>query len=120
MPATHSAKDRERIQALAQIVPSLWNATDTTAMDRKQIVRCLVERVVVVADKSSELNDVTILWKGGLMTQHQVARAVGRYEQLNDYQRLTERLKELHRQGLHRGRIVARLNAEARSGAADG
>jgi transposase-like protein len=41
-----------------------------------------------------------------------VARPVGRYEQLKDYQRLTERLKELHRQGLHRGPIAAQLNAE--------
>jgi hypothetical protein len=112
LPATLSATDRERIQDLSQNVPSLWNAADTTAADRKQIVRCLVERVVVVADKSSEHNDVTIVWKGGLTTQHQVARPVGRYEQLKDYQRLTERLKELHQQGLHRGPIAEKLNAE--------
>ena len=31
---------------------------------------------------------------------------------LKDYQRLTERLKELHRQGLHRGAIADQLNAE--------
>jgi DNA invertase Pin-like site-specific DNA recombinase len=112
LPATLSATDRERIQALSQNVPSLWNAADTTATDRKQIVRCLVDRVVVVADQTTELTDVTIVWKGGLTTQHQVARPVGRYEQLKDYQRLTERLKELHRQGLHRGPIAAQLNAE--------
>ena len=57
-------------------------------------------------------NDVTIVWKGGLTTQHQVARPVGSYEQLKDFQRLTERLNELHRQGLHRGPIAAKLNAE--------
>jgi DNA invertase Pin-like site-specific DNA recombinase len=112
LPATLSATDRKRIQALAQNVPSLWNAADTTSADRKQIVRCLVDRVVVVADKASERNDVTIVWKGGLTTQHQVARPVGRYEQLQDYQRLTERLKELDRQGLHRGPIAEKLNAE--------
>jgi hypothetical protein len=93
-------------------VPSLWPAAGTTATDRKQIVRCLVERVVVVASQATELSDVTIVWKGGLTTQHQVARPVGRYEQLQDYQRLTQRLKELHREGRHRGPIAARLNAE--------
>jgi DNA invertase Pin-like site-specific DNA recombinase len=112
LPATLSAADRERIQALSQNVPSLWYAAGTTAADRKQIVRCLVERVVVVVDRATELTDVTIVWKGGLTTQHQVARPVGRYEQLKDYQRLTERLKELHRQGRHRGPIAAQLNAE--------
>jgi DNA invertase Pin-like site-specific DNA recombinase len=112
LPATLSATDRERIQTLSQNVPSLWNAADTTAQDRKQIVRCLVERVVVVADKASELTDVTIVWKGGLTTQHQAARPVGSYEQLKDYERLTQRLKELHQQGLQRGPIAAQLNAE--------
>jgi hypothetical protein len=87
LPATLGATDREQIQALSQNVPSLWNAAATTAADRKQIVRCLVERVVVVADKASERSDVTIVWKGGLTTQHQVARPVGRYEQLQDYLR---------------------------------
>lgn len=112
LPTTLNATDRERIQALSQNVPSLWHAAGTTAKDRKQIVRCLVERVVVVTDLATELADVTIVWKGGLTTQHQVARPVSSYEQLKDYQRLTERLKQLHRQGLHRGPIAAKLNAE--------
>src|SRR6516164_4833959 len=112
LPTTLSATDRERIQALAQNVPSLWNAADTTTADRKRIVRCLVERVVVVIDKTSERNDVTIVWKGGLTTQHQLARPVSRFEHLKDYQRLIDRLKELHRQGLHRGQVAAQLNAE--------
>jgi DNA invertase Pin-like site-specific DNA recombinase len=112
LPATLSPTDRERIQALSQNVPTLWYATGTTALDRKQIVRCLVERVVVTADQATELTEVTIVWKGGLATQHQVARPVGRYQQLKDYQRLTQRLKELHRQGLHRGPIAEKLNAE--------
>jgi len=112
LPATLSATDRERIQALSQNVPTLWNAADTTTMDRKQIVRCLVERVVVVADSTTEFTDVTIVWKGGMTTQHQVARPVGRYKQLKDYQRLTERLKALHREGQRRESIAATLNAE--------
>ena len=65
-----------------------------------------------MADKATELSEVTIVWKGGLTTQHQVARPVGRYDQLKDYQRLTQRLEELHRQGLHRGTIAETLNAE--------
>jgi DNA invertase Pin-like site-specific DNA recombinase len=112
LPATLGAADRERIQALSQNVPSLWNAPGTTAVDRKQIIRCLVERVVVATDQTSEVTEVTIVWKGGLTTEHCVARPVGRYEQLKDYQHLTERLKELHRQGLHRGPIAEKLNAE--------
>jgi DNA invertase Pin-like site-specific DNA recombinase len=112
LPATLSATDREQIQALSRNVQSLWHATGTTARDRKQIVRCLLERVVVVPHQSTELTEVTITWKGGLTTQHQVARPVGSFEQLKDFPRLKERLKQLHREGLHRGPIAAKLNAE--------
>jgi hypothetical protein len=71
-----------------------------------------VERVIVAADKSTELNEVTIVWQGGIATQHQVARPVGSYAQLSDFRRLTERITQLHHQGLHLGQIAAKLNDE--------
>jgi DNA-binding transcriptional MerR regulator len=112
MPATLSLADRRRIQSLSEDVATLWSAAGTSALDRKQIIRCIVERVVVVADKSTEFNEVTIIWSGGIATQHQVARPVGKYEQLRDYRRLTERIKQLHHEGLHLARIAATLNDE--------
>ena len=112
LPATLSEADRRRIRSLSASVAALWHAPGTTATDRKQIVRCVVERVIVVADRATEVNDVTIVWHGGVTTRHQVARPVGRYEQLKDFRRLTERIEQLHREGLHLGQIAARLNAE--------
>jgi len=90
LPATLSGADRKRIQSLSNSVVALWHAPGTSALDRKQIVRCVVERVTVVADKATELNEVTIVWLGGGTTQHRVARPVGSYEQLKDFRRLTE------------------------------
>ena len=112
LPATLSAVDRQRIQSLSGSVGTLWNAPGTSATDRKQIIRCIVERVIVVADKSTELNQVTIVWAGGVTTEHQVARPVGKYEQLKDYRRLSERVAQLHGQGLHLAQIAERLNDE--------
>jgi DNA invertase Pin-like site-specific DNA recombinase len=112
LPATLSVADRQRIQTLCESVATLWHAPGTSALDRKQIVRCIVERVIVVADRLSELNEVTIVWYGGVTTQHQIARPVGRYEQLKDYRRLTERIQQLHQEGLHLAHIAARLNSE--------
>ena len=110
LPATLSGADRRRIRSLSESVAALWHAPGTSALDRKQIVRCVVERVIVVADKATELNEVTIVWHGGVTTRHQVARPVGRYEQLKDFRRLTERIEQLHREGLHLAQIAARLN----------
>jgi Recombinase zinc beta ribbon domain len=112
LPATLSGADRQRIQALSGSVAALWHAPGTSAQDRQPIVRCVVERVLVVADRATELNGVTIVWQGGVTTRHPVARPVGRYEQLKDFRRLAERIKQLHQEGLHRAPIAARLNSE--------
>jgi DNA invertase Pin-like site-specific DNA recombinase len=112
LPATLSVADRQRIRSLSGSVGTLWNAPATSASDRKEIIRCIVDRVIVVADKSTELNEVTIVWSGGFTTNHQVARPVGRYEQLKDYRRLAERVAHLHGQGLHLAQIAERLNDE--------
>jgi Recombinase zinc beta ribbon domain len=112
LPATLSVADRQRIKSLSESVATLWHAPGTSALDRKQIVRCVVERVIVVADKSTERNQVTIIWLGGIATRHQVARPVGSYAQLSDFQRLTERITQLHHEGRHLAQIAEKLNDE--------
>jgi len=112
LPATLNSADRQRIRSLSESVATLWHAPGTSASDRKQMVRCIVDRVIVVTDKATEMNEVTIVWQGGVTTQHQVARPVGSYEQLKDYRRLTERIRQLHREGLHFRQIAEKLNEE--------
>ena len=113
LPPTLSDADLKLIRALSGDVTTLWDAPATSAADRKQIVRCLVDRVVVETDKSCELNDVTIAWQGGFATRHRVARPVGCYAQLSEFRRLTERVAQLHREGLHLGQIAETLNGES-------
>jgi hypothetical protein len=112
LPDTIGAADRERIKSLAGSIATLWHAAGTSAVDRKQIIRCVVERVILVSDKSTENNHVTIVWQGGMTTQHEVARPVSTYTQLKDFRRLCERIGQLHREGLHLAQIAARLNDE--------
>src|SRR5262249_50351252 len=68
--------ERSRIAELTSDIPALWNAPGTTNVDRKQIIRYLVERVVVHVRCDSELVDATIHWAGGYESQHQIARPV--------------------------------------------
>jgi DNA invertase Pin-like site-specific DNA recombinase len=111
-PPQVSPAERRRIQSLAEDIPSLWHAAATTRADRKEVVRCLVERVEVQVRPDSEQTDVTIVWQGGWTSRHQVARAVWRYEQLHDYGRLRGRLVQMRRQGLSAAAIAARLHEE--------
>jgi DNA invertase Pin-like site-specific DNA recombinase len=111
-PATLTSAERNRIRALSENVGHLWNAEGTSVIDRKQIVRCIVERVILVADRTTELNEVTVVWQGGMETTHQIARPVGSFEQLKDCRKITERIRELHAAGLHHFQIADALNRE--------
>lgn len=111
-PATISATERQRIRALSENIEQLWNSADTSAIDRKQIMRCVVDRVILVTDRATELNEVTIVWQGGMATTHKLARAVGSFVQLKDYDKLAERIRELHAAGRHHFQIAETLNRE--------
>jgi hypothetical protein len=102
----------EQIRELAGNLPTLWEATTTTAADRQQIIRFLVERVEVTVEGNSDGVHVTITWVGGHQSHHQVIRPVQRYEQAADFERLMARVRELRSEGLTCAVIAEHLNAE--------
>ncbi len=64
-PRLLSEAEREAIRRLATDIPTLWAAPTTTAADRKEIIRQVVERVIVDVQGSSERVKVRIEWIGG-------------------------------------------------------
>lgn len=99
--------ERQTITALAGNIEGLWRADSTTTADRKEIVRAVVDKVVVTVHGTSERVNVTIVWAGGTTTAGEVIRPVQRLEQLSYYPQLTDRIRELAGQG-----IGDRLEAE--------
>lgn len=110
-PPELTAEKRARVAALAADVPALWSAVTTTAADRKEILRCLVERVAVEVRGMTEYAGVTIHWAGGFVSRHELIRPVRRCDQMRDFPQLMGRLAELRRAGCGIPRITARLNA---------
>jgi hypothetical protein len=106
-PSQLSEQQREAIRRLAADLPALWQAATTTAGERKQIARLLLERVTVVVDRERDLVNIQLQWMGGVQTEHAIVRPAARCRQ-----RLACRLKELSSQGLSSSQIAARLNAE--------
>lgn len=101
---------KDEIAAIACDIPALWSAPETTATDRKEIMRLLIERVVVHVSEFSEYVDTTIHWQGGLATQHEVVRTVQRYEQLRDHNELVESIVQLRSEGKTAQEIATALN----------
>ena len=111
-PAELTASERDAIRRLAHDMPGLWAASETTAQDRQEIVRLLLEQVTVDVQGDSEQVDVTLHWAGGVESQHRVIRPVARYEQLSTYPQLLTRIDTLHGEGVSFEQIAAHLNRE--------
>jgi hypothetical protein len=107
-----SAADRERVRALAADVPALWSSPTTCAADRREVVRLLVERVELTRHGETEVIDVTVHWRGGAVSRHQVRQRVRGYAQLDRVAALRVRLVELRGAGWSSPQIADALNAD--------
>lgn len=111
-PPRLTEQERTTIGALANDIPALWNAPATTNVERKQILRCLIDRVVVRVRCDSEHTEATIQWKGGCESHHEFIRPVKTYAQLRDFEALMARVVELRQAGNDAGEIAAALNRD--------
>jgi hypothetical protein len=111
-PPHLSEDQRAQILALSSDLPALWHAPETTAADRKEIIRLVVDHVEVHVRAGSECGEVVISWRGGVTTRHEIIRTVARYESLGRYDQLMDRIIEMRHQGKTIKQIAARLNAE--------
>jgi len=111
-PRRLTDNERAQIVALANDIPKLWHAAETTAAERKEVVRLLIERVVVHVQADNERGWVEIAWRGGLTTKHEIIRSVARYESLGAYRQLLKRIRQLRREGMTIARIAKQLNDE--------
>ena len=107
-----TSEERAAIQQLAADIPALWNAPTTMDADRKEILRQVVERVVVDAQGTSEQVRVWITWAGGGQTEGVLIRPIARYTQRSDYARLCARVQELTDTGWSLEAIAHQLEAD--------
>jgi DNA invertase Pin-like site-specific DNA recombinase len=112
LPQALDADSRARIVAVAEDIPALWQAATTTAADRKEVVRCLIERVVVQVRAGSAEVGVTIHWQGGATSEHTAARPVRRYEDLGHLEQLLGRVVAWRQEGRTAAEVAALLNRE--------
>jgi len=111
-PIELTAAERRSLEELSCDIPALWHAPDTTSRERKEIMRCLIERVDVAVSATDQQVDVAIRWAGGFESRQEFRRPVGDYARLDDFEKLLARLGELRRAGWRAPRIAEQLNTE--------
>ena len=109
---TLTAEDREQILALAQDLPTVWWAATTTAADRKQMVRQLIDSVLVDNRRSVGRTWFQINWRTGATSAHWRVRTVRGYAEYAESEQLETRIRELHSEHLMDAAIATVLNNE--------
>ncbi len=68
-PRSLSAQERQAVLALGNDLERVWGAATTTDRDRKELLRPLLEEVLVTVNAAKTSAHLTLRWRGGLITE---------------------------------------------------
>lgn len=105
-------QERRMIRELATDLPTLWAAPTTTPSDRKEVLRLLIDRVVVTVDKTSEWVDVAVKWSGGNETRTTMRRPVAKLVSMARHEQLLSEIRRLRSEGHTASAIADKLNEQ--------
>jgi DNA invertase Pin-like site-specific DNA recombinase len=111
-PVRLTAAERAQIKTLARNLPALWQASQTSFAEKRQIVRRLLLRAVVWAPASSQEVKVQLHWAYDTVTEHRVTRPVSAWKHVIGATNLWQRVQEWHTAGWTSQQIAEGLNSE--------
>jgi DNA invertase Pin-like site-specific DNA recombinase len=65
--------DTKRLRALGDDLRHVWTAPTTTDRDKKELLRALLEEVVLAVERDDRRAHLTLRWRGGVITELQVS-----------------------------------------------
>jgi DNA invertase Pin-like site-specific DNA recombinase len=67
-PRVLSQEERNRLLTLGADLAAVWDAPTTTTRDQKELLRALIEEVILSVDRDEPAAHLTVRWKGGALT----------------------------------------------------
>lgn len=71
-PRALSDQDRSAIRALGGDLRKVWSAATTTDRDRKELLRSVLEEVIITVDRVKQQAHLALRWHGGAIHEHHV------------------------------------------------
>ncbi len=65
-------EDRTAIRSLGGDIPRVWSAPTTTDRDRKELLRSVLEEVMITVDREQQKAHLVLRWRGGLIHERDV------------------------------------------------
>jgi hypothetical protein len=72
-PRALSKDERDRLLALGCDLATVWHAATTTPRDRKELLRALLEEVIIKVERDKAAAHLTLRWKGGALDEIDLA-----------------------------------------------
>jgi excisionase family DNA binding protein len=72
-PCVLSEDERNRLLALGADLTTVWHAETTIPRDRKELLRALIEEVIVKVERDRAAARLTLRWKGGALDEIDLA-----------------------------------------------
>ena len=106
--------ERDALLALAENLQRVWDAPTTTARDKKELLRTVLEEVIVLAPRGEYYIRLTLRWRTGLLTEIELERPRKRRATIRtneDTVDLVRRLAQFHSDAM----IAAILNRQEKT-----
>ena len=100
-----------KVVALSGRLPQIWESETTTDSQRKALLRCLIEKVVLDRGER-DIAMVRIVWRGGAVTDLEVKMKVNSVAKLTRGMEMRDRVIDLARTGMLDDEIAAVLTRE--------
>jgi len=68
-PRTLSADERRGVLALGTDLLTVWHSATTSPRDKKELLRTVLEEVIITVDKDQYRAHLTLRWRGGSLTE---------------------------------------------------
>ncbi len=111
VPPVLSEELKAAFTQLGQKLPELWPTERLSRAQKKALLRCLIDKVVVQRSPRDQLH-TRIVWKGGDTTTIAIPIAVNSIAELSNGAELEQRILSLSREGVDDETIAQQLTAE--------
>ncbi|MBN2526554.1 MAG: recombinase family protein [Deltaproteobacteria bacterium] len=99
IPLHISSVLKDTFSSLGKSMPELWQSTAISRAQRKALLRCLIDKVVLKRRENREQISVRIVWKGGAITEEDVSVPVGALRDMGNFTQLENQILKLESKG---------------------
>jgi predicted DNA-binding transcriptional regulator AlpA len=100
---------KDAFSSLGESLPELWETATLSRSQRKALLRCLIDKVVLRRKENREQVCTRIVWRGGAVTEKDVSVPVGSLRDMGNYDQLEGQILTLESEGKSDDEIAAIL-----------